>query len=202
MSEEKAVRIRLEDAQGNVLADLLQGDKAPGGRAFYVRRMDSDKVYRAPNFVRESVRGRLLVWIESRWCTLDTDLIQSIELTDSKGGEPVVLTREKGSRLVWRDAAGEQVPKSRVHLFLRALSLVTIKDVQGPGRVQGDRLTIRLEQAGGLTWSGSLGLAEEGKDRAGSIVYGQDASASENFQLLLSPAASKTLQDRMGKLQR
>ncbi|MCP5024521.1 MAG: DUF4340 domain-containing protein [bacterium] len=160
LTQEKGVRIRLEDKTGKVLADLLQGDKAPGGRAFYVRRFDSDNVFRAPNFIRQSIRGNLLTWIDSRWCGLDADLVQAIEVSAPAGGAPLVLIREKGSRQIWKNAAGEQVSSSNVQVFLRALGLVTIKDVAGEGNVEaaggGGRLTYdlprRAVQFGRVAW--------------------------------------------------
>ncbi|MCA9003158.1 MAG: DUF4340 domain-containing protein, partial [Planctomycetes bacterium] len=158
---DQAVRIRLEDAAGRVLADLLQGNRAPGGRAYYVRRADSDQVYRAPNFAREAVRGSLLVWIESRWCTLDSDLVQRIVWTGPEATDSIELTRQVGSRTVWSDAQGREVVGNRVTQFLRALSLVTIKDVQGISPVgpdsNGGRFTLRVEQAGGAIWTGHWG---------------------------------------------
>ncbi len=208
LTDAKAARVRLQDADGTILADLLQGDKAPGGRAFYVRRSDSDQVYRAPNFIRQPIRGNLLTWIESRWCTMDMDLLRSIEISGSAGGAPVVLTREKGSRQVWKDAAGEPVAGSQVQLFLRAVGLVTIKGVVGEGSVQPQAgqapFHIRLTHVGGVSWQGRVGLAQEGQDREGSIQLSaptsDDPSATRSYRLLLSPAASATVQNRLEKL--
>ncbi len=209
LTQEKGVRIRLEDETGKVLADLLQGDKAPGGRAFYVRRFDSDKVFRAPNFIRQTIRGNLLTWIDSRWCGLDANLVQAIEVSAPAGGDPLVLTREKGSRQIWKDAAGEQVSSSNVQLFLRALGSVTIKDVAGEGNVEVAGgvapLDIRLTQAGGRVWQGRMGAAREGLDREGSILLSDQgsgaASATRWFRLMLSPIASSAVQSSLNKLQ-
>ncbi|MDF1837937.1 MAG: DUF4340 domain-containing protein [Planctomycetota bacterium] len=213
LKDDQAVRIQLLDEQGQVLADLLQGDKAPGGRAFYVRRSDSDRVYRAPNFVRESVRGNLLIWIESRWCNLDSELVQRIELRgmDPEDGtlDSTVLTREKGSRIVWKAASGETVAKSKVQLFLRALSLVTIKDVTG-GDVSGGTgelpgIQITLTQAGGTTWTGRLldGTSEAGREASIELPGSPNVESPGKrvFQLLLSPASAGSLEKTLVKLQ-
>ncbi len=209
LTGEKAVRIRLVDDQGRMLADLLQGDKAPGGRAFYVRRTDSDRVYRAPNFVRESVRGDLLIWIDSRWCGLDADLIQRIELTGLEPGAsaPSVLVRDKGSRTVWKDGEGKPVPRARIQLFLRALSLVTIKDVTGRQDLSGTEpkagVRIQLTQAGGTTWTGELhGSSAEGQRATIQLPMGTatDPEASASFGLLFPPASVSNLEKTMQKL--
>ncbi|MFT5197735.1 MAG: hypothetical protein ACI87O_000376 [Planctomycetota bacterium] len=208
LTDERAVRILFEDAQGKVLADLLQGDKAPGGRAFYIRRSDSDKVYRAPNFVRESVSGNLLIWIETRWCTLDSDLVQRIELEGLLDSGSLVLTREIGSRSVWKNAQGVDVPNSKVQLLLRALSLVTLKGVTGddvaPEAAGAGSIRLSLDQAGGATWRGRLLAGSSQGERRASIelpmATDTNPEAIREFELSLSPASVKALEKTLEKL--
>jgi len=189
LTEAQAVRITLRDGQGGVLADLFQGDLAPGGRACYVRRADGDQVYRAPLFVQR-VRADVLPWIEGRWMPLDESLLQRV--TVEVAGEPTLDCRLiPGSRLEWRTPDGRTLGATKMRTLLSSLSRATIGAIEAAGEpawAAGDRiLHLEVEQAGGLVWRGSLGPA------VGSEGPLAGVERDGEFSVRLAPAISDAL---------
>ena len=200
VQSEAGVRITLRDAQGRALADLYQGDLAPGGRARYVRRRDSDAVYRAPHFDQRAP-VEWAPWTESRWMPLDRSLVQRLRLQKGSAGPELVWELKPGSRLQWQTAGGEPVPRSQVEALLTALSRITLRELQGAGPASwagaSETLTVELDLAGNLRWSGRLGpegTATSDKDPAPATVERKGV-----FRVGLAPQAVQAFRRALPK---
>ena len=191
---ESGVRITLRNAQGAALADLYQGDLAPGGRARYVRRLDSDAVYRAPHFDQRAP-VEWAPWTESRWMPLDRSLVQRVRFRKGAEGDELVWELKPGSRLQWRIAGGEALPRSQVEGLLTALSRITLRELQGSGPASWasdpETITVELELAGNLRWKGQL--APDGVVQAASDPTPATVDRKGIFRVGLAPKAVQAL---------
>ena len=202
LAKEQAVRIRFLDASDKVIADLLQGDIAPGGQASYVRRQDGDQVYRAPMFVRR-VRVDALPWIDARWMGWDRSVLRKIRVHGPGALEGKEWSLLPGTRLQWVDQAGEKVSTAKVRGFQSALERITIQEVTSnvPADWATDKetISIELEQTNGDIWKGRLAppTAGVGGDNATSADALGIANASieldKTYQLRLAPKATTAL---------
>ena len=199
LTEEQAVRIQLRNGEGAILADLFQGDLAPGARASYVRRADSDRVFRAPNFAQRVVTDPL-PWIEGRWMPLDGSLAKRVSVSSGDLPEALTWTLAAGSRIDWRNAQGEGVSATKVQRLLSALGRVTIQGVESqgtPGWMEdAGTMRIEVELAGGETWSGSLAPEAEGDPKA-SVQRG-----GHGYGVVLAPAAVRGVRRSVSRLVR
>lgn len=167
--EADAARLRIYSAGGTVLADLLQGDSAPGGRATYVRIFGDDRVWRAA-----SLRGRLPsapeVWMHPGWLPFERAevVVSAVELSGSAIPEPLRLERPNGGVELWTGPDGDLVSGDAVRALLGGLAALNVSEVQGAGvapeLLGSPRLKVTLERgADDEEWTGYFGApAAEG----------------------------------------
>ncbi len=201
VQEGQGVRLRVTAEDGRVLADLFQGDLAPGGRARYVRRFDGVAVYRAPHFDQRAPAA-WAPWADSRWMPLDKDLVQRITI-EGAADEPVrEWSLQPGSRLQWQNAQGEIVPRTRVEALLTALSRITLREIHGAGSASWEgepgALSLRLELAGGLRWSGQLAPEAAESDTTNATPATVDRHG--RFRVGLAPKATAALRQALAGL--
>ena len=190
----QGVRILFLGAQGKTLADLVQGELAPGGRASYVRESDSDRVYRAPNF-GQKVSTAWLPWVESRWMPLDTTLTQKVSIIGGELPEPIEISLRTGSRVDWRTSSQEAISASKMHRFLSSLGRVTLQSVEAQAvpawQEQPDVLEVQIELPGGILWTGYLGNAED--DSTGNGIPAMIKRGGQPYDVRLAPVATRAL---------
>lgn len=164
--DEGTTRVRVLDAEGRVLADLLQGDDVSGQRASYVRRFGGDPVYRAAALTR--IPAEPTFWLEPRWMPFEPAIVTTVRLGGPEVGEPRRLDRE-GKTHRWT-IEGEQVAPRRVKGLLEALSTLFLEDVVAPrGDVEalGEvALRVEVDLLDGRTLVGELAAEEDGSRRA------------------------------------
>jgi hypothetical protein len=151
-------RLVLSGAGETVLADLVQGDTAPGGRATYVRRFGEDAVYRMARLrrLRADVNGLL----DTRWMPHEPALVQTIRLSGADVGEELVLARDPQLLRRWT-SHGEELPSLAVGGLLTRLAGLHFEEVlaAGDAPLSGLRLQVELSLSSGVTWVGRFGAA-------------------------------------------
>ena len=162
---ERAVRVRILDGQGTLLADLLQGGLAPGGRASYLRAFAADEVWRVPR-LGQRISAKAGSWMEPRWMPISRSRLQveAITLSGTAVGESVRLLRSEGSLDAWLNPKGEIVSPAEVRLLLEGLEALFVSEVleDGVASVGDPRLSIQLEgMAEGQPWIGHFGARSE-----------------------------------------
>ncbi len=164
--EADAARLRIFGASGELLADLLQGDAAPGGRATYVRVFGDDRVWRAA-----SLRGRLPstpeVWMHPAWLPFERAevVVRAVELSGTAIGEPLRLERPNGGVELWTGPNDEIVSGEAVRALLRGLAALSVSEVQGTGTAPellgSPRLRVTLERGpDDDPWTGYFGASD------------------------------------------
>jgi len=138
------LRLRVYDASGSVLADLVQGGLADNvrgqGAATYVRSLleqNPDGVYRAPHFAPVTLDG--MQWLATRWIRLTPPTVTRVVIDGqdlSAGARGRVI--EKNSSGQWSHSGGGDVQVRAVLDLLGVCSNLFLSSVHAAGPLAGE----------------------------------------------------------------
>lgn len=138
--------VRVYDGDGELLADLIQGDArtfagGTGHAASFVRRAGDDAVYRAPRF--EPVTVDLASWLDNRFLTFEPALVDGIRLRFTDPARSVTLERRDVDR--WVRESGEAVSSRAVRTFLDRAGALFFGEVEAASETGAMPTAMALE---------------------------------------------------------
>ncbi len=179
--------VTVRDAEGQVLAELLQGDLTPDGRATYGRAPSEDRTYRLPLFA--PVRLDPAWWLDARLLTFEPGLVRRVELVS--GERALVLERDLARVGVWRTPAGDPAAGASVDSLLEALRSTFLDEVLEDRPLETSTWSVTLELADGS----QRGLRVAASPAGGPAAAGVDASVlGGTYRVLLGAPGWRRLQ--------
>ncbi len=179
--------VTVRDAEGQVLAELLQGDLTPDGRATYGRAPSEDRTYRLPLFA--PVRLDPAWWLDARLLTFEPGLVRRVELVS--GERALVLERDLARVGVWRTPAGDPAAGASVDRLLEALRSTFLDEVLEDRPLETSTWSVTLELADGS----QRGLRVAASPAGGPAAAGVDASVlGGTYRVLLGAPGWRRLQ--------
>jgi len=85
VDDASGTEVRLGDASGTALAHFRLGKNGPDFRSQFIRPVDSDEVFRLPDYLASAYQASRATWREKRIFTFDADKVGMILITPEEG---------------------------------------------------------------------------------------------------------------------